>query len=123
MDGYATLSASDDRYRFEPGMGEISGFGGSYEDACRAMLRAGLLFWDEQPEGFSPRYQGIKGVYGVCIDNNEDARRLDEAILAATDDCTGAMHQAVVEHIFVIRRRGWPWYVAEMSKPDDGATS
>lgn len=110
----------DDRYTFTPDMGEISGFGGDYEDACRAMVRAGLLFWDDQPERFDPHYKGMQNVYGICIDDNDDARALDKAILAAVDgDCTGAMHQAAIEHILAIRRHGWGWYVTEMRKPDE----
>ena len=59
---------------------------------------------------------GMKNVYGICMDNNEDAKSLDSAIMDGIDDCTGAMHQAVVSHIFYIRKNGWDKYVEEMEK-------
>lgn len=108
-------------YEFTPEMGEISGFGGGYEAACRAMLKSGAEFWDAQPEGFDPKYQGMEGVYGLILDHNEDAKKLDEAIIAGSGgDATGAMHHAVVSHLFFIRKNGWEAYCAEMSKKDEG---
>ena len=102
-------------YEFTPEMDEISGFGGGYEATCRKMLRNGLEYWDKHPK-LKPKYQGFKDVYGLCVDDNKDAKKLDKAIMKGIDDATGAMHQAVVSHIFFIRKNGWDKYVNEMSK-------
>ena len=122
---------TEQAYEFTPEMGEISGFGGGYEAGCRAMLKAGLEFWDAQPPEFDPHYQYARGVFGLCMGDNEDAKRLDAAIMAAPlvidgrettvgkYGATGAMHHAVVQHILFIRREGWERYVEEMSKPED----
>lgn len=101
-------------YEFTKKMGEISGFGGGYEQTCRAMLKAGLEFWDNNPS-LDPKYKGFKNVYGILADNNADAKKLDEAIVNAVNDMTGAMHQAVISSIFFIHKNGWEKYVEEMS--------
>jgi hypothetical protein len=105
------------KYKWEKGMGEISGFGGGYELGCRAMLIAGLEYWDANPD-LDPRFRGFKDVYGILSDDNKDAKRLDKAVVDAVDgECTGAMHQAVISSILYIKKNGWDHYVKEMSKP------
>lgn len=105
------------KYQFTPEMGEISGFGGGYEQACRAMLAAGMEWFDDHPVA-DPKFHGYSGVYGVIAEDNEDAKALTAAILVPTNgDCTGAMHQAVVSACLFIRKNGWPEYVRQMSNP------
>lgn len=113
-------------------MGEISGFGGGYEAACRAMVKAAVEYWEEQdrlenaPElqmarasgtqkHFDPLYRGFKGVFGLMESDNADAKALDEAMMNATladgvtvreAGPTGAMHQAAVSHVFAFRKLG-----------------
>lgn len=99
-------------------MGEISGFGGGYEAACRAMVLAGLDWWDAHPNA-DPQFHGFKGIYGIIEEDNEDAKALSKAVLAACDGCTGAMHQAAISHVFAAHRLGWDAYCAEMRKRDD----
>jgi hypothetical protein len=98
-------------------MGEISGFGGGYEDCCRAMLAAGLKWLDEHPTA-DPRFHGYKNVYGLCMEDNEDAKSLSRAICdcepAREEGATGAMHQAVVSHVMFIKAKGWESYVEQM---------
>lgn len=109
-----------------PEMGEISGFGGSYEAGCRAMVKAGVEYWEERDaahargEGdkFDPHYRGYEGVFGLIDTNNGDAEKLDQVMMDATipssdggtqrvgDGATGAMHQAAVNHILAFRRLG-----------------
>ena len=105
-------------YVFTADMGEISGFGGGYEQTCRNMLAAGLEWLDAHP--FSvPQFQGIRGVYGIISEDNPDAEQLSAAVVAAANgDCTGAMHQAVISHCLYVRKFGWDAYCAEMRKRD-----
>jgi hypothetical protein len=109
-------------YDFTPEMGEISGFGGGYEETCRSMLKAGLEFWDRMEERkydgppFDPKFHGFQGVYGIIAEDNDDAKALSEAVVAVASGCSGAMHQAVISSIFYIRTNGWDAYVTEMSK-------
>ena len=117
-----------------PDMGEISGFGGSYEEGCRLMVKAGVEFWEAQDashargerEKFDPHYRGYKGIYGILTDSNDDAKALDRAMLDApiTVDgetttigkygATGAMHQASVGHVMAFHRLGAEKYCAEL---------
>ena len=107
------------KYEYTADMREISGFGGGYEQTCRNMVVAGLQWFDENPEA-DPKYKVFKDVYGICIDDNDDAKALDKVLLeAAKNDCTGAMHQACVGHIFYVRKNGWEKYCEEMRKKDD----
>ncbi len=85
-----------EKYIFTDDMGEINGFGGDYEASCRAMLKVCLDWWNTFPDA-DPRYYGFRNIYGICMDDNNDARDLDRAIIsAAGGDCTGAMHQAQI---------------------------
>lgn len=108
------------KYEWQPGMGEISGFGGSYEQTCRNMLFAGLQWMDEHPDA-DPQFNGFKGVFGLINESNADAEALEKAILKApdADGCTGAMYHAVVSHVLFIKANGWEKYVSEMSARED----
>jgi hypothetical protein len=116
-------------------MGEISGFGGSYEAGCRAMVRAGVEYWEAQDAAFErgerstkfdPHYRGIKNVMGLAMDDNDDARALDEAMMSAEVEGktvrewgpTGAMHHAAVNHILAFRRLGADEYVRTLRARD-----
>jgi hypothetical protein len=104
---------------FDEEMGEISGFGGGYEEMCRKMALAGMKWFDDHPDA-NPRFVGNSAIYGVISEDNDDAKGLTEAILAPSGgDCTGAMHQACVSHALAYKRLGWDAYRAEMIKPDD----
>jgi hypothetical protein len=106
------------KYVFTDDMREISGFGGGYEAACRAMVVAGLEWFDAHPAA-KPEFHGFKGVYGILAEDNDDAKALSKAMVAAAEPlggATGAMHQATVAHALKIREMGWDWYVVEMRK-------
>ena len=106
-------------YEFTEKMAEISGFGGSYEATCRAMLKAGLEWCDENPE-LDPQFHSYKNIYGIIQEDNEAAKALTEVVLkASNNDCTGAMHQAVISYILWIQKNGWDKYVEEMSKKEN----
>lgn len=104
------------KYVFTAEMGEISGFGGGYEQTCRNMLAAGLEWLDAHPKA-APKFMGFKGIYGVLADDNDDGKALSAAVVAGADgDCTGAMHQAVISHCMFIRKNGWERYCADISQ-------
>jgi len=104
------------KYKYPEGADYISGFGGGYEAACQAMVIAGLEYWDENPE-FNPQYRGFQGVFGLLVEDNEDAKILDGILIAAANgDSTGAMHQASVNHIFAARRLGWEEYLRQLAE-------
>jgi hypothetical protein len=109
------MSDGAEKYAWVEGMGEISGFGGTYEEACRRMLRAGLEWLDANPEA-SPVFEEFRNVYGLVREKNEDAIQLGKAIAAAAPDCTGAMMQAVVHHCLFVRKNGWNAFVEGMTK-------
>lgn len=104
-------------YQWQEGMGEISGFGGGYEEMCRKMLFAGLAWLDANPNA-NPEFRGYTGIYGIITETNEDAESLSEAILEPSErGATGAMHQAVVGACLYVKREGWDAYVEAMSAP------
>lgn len=105
-------------YEFTNEMGEISGFGGGYEACCRKMLKAALEWFDANPDA-EPEFRSYEGVYGVLPPNNEKAEELSKAVIEASgNDCTGAMHQAVIQSAFWILQNGWEKYVEVMSRRD-----
>lgn len=99
-----TIEASGmrEKYPWDETMGEISGFGGGYEAACRDMIYAGLVWLDAHP--------------GADLTESEDAKALDKIVCAACPDCSGAMHQATMSALIFIAKQGWPRYVAAMTK-------
>jgi hypothetical protein len=115
-------------------MREISGFGGGYEAACRAMVLAGLAWFDAHPDA-DPHFKGMSNIFGLILEDNDQAKALTEAVLNApviADDgrhtlarheATGAMHHAAINHIFAARRLGWDRYCAEMRRLHDDVDS
>ena len=79
------------------GLGEISGFGGEYEDTCRKMVKAGVdwLRKNGKPETMGP---------------------IMDACAASVPDCTGAMAGASAQHAFFIYANGWEKYCENMKK-------
>lgn len=93
---------------------DISGMGGGYERACQLMLFAGLEFLKGQP-GFIWDYKEYKGVYGIAWSDSPQAKALDAEMMKAVDnDCSGAMHQAVINHLRFIHKNGFEKWLADM---------
>lgn len=112
------MEQAKSKYEYTPEMGEISGFGGGYEKACRNMVIAGLEWCDQQPS-VDLSYKEFQGVYGLTTGESDDMKTMQQVMFEASGkDCTGAMMQACMGHIMAIRKNSWDWYVAEMSKPD-----
>ena len=105
----------DTERKFTEAMGEISGMGGGYEAGCQAMVLAGMAWLDAHPDA-DPHFKGFKGVFGVLADDNDDAKALTAAITSGTDDCTGAMHHASVNHCMAYKRLGWDEYVRQLEE-------
>jgi len=106
------------RGEFSKDMGEISGFGGGYEAACRKMLRAGVA-WIDEHKNEELKFSTLPGVYGLLIEDNEAAKELSRVITDVVENdadggATGAMHQAVTESVMFIAKNGWEKYVDEM---------
>lgn len=108
------VTQRETQYVFTDDMDEISGFGGGYEQTCRNMLAAALEWLDEHPQA-EPKFKGFKEVYGILMEDNEDAKALSKAATdAALGDCTGAMHQATISHALWIKRHSWREYCQKM---------
>ena len=101
-------------------MGEISGFGGGYEAACRAMVFAGMDWVDAHPDA-DPVFQGYTNVFGVICEINEEAEALTKVVVDAAKalgGSTGAMHQATIGHVLAYRRLGWEQYCRQLRDRD-----
>lgn len=104
-------------YEFTEGMGEISGFGGGYEECCRVMLKAALEWMDVHPDA-NPRYSSLENVFGLLRSEEEAAKKMDRAMMDAAvrefgerGAPTGAMHHAVVLLALWIKAHGWDAFV------------
>ena len=98
------------KYQFTDKMGEISGFGGGYEEACRAMVVAGLEWCDKHPKA-DISYKEYKNIYGLTTGESDDCKKMEDAMSAVNDGCSGAQMQACKSHIMFIRKNGWDKYV------------
>ncbi len=97
---------------------EISGFGGGYEAACRAMVVAGLQWLDEHPNA-DVSYKEYENVYGLTTGESDDCKLMEKAMLAVNDGCSGAQMQASKSHIMFIHKNGWDKYVEEMNAKEE----
>jgi len=89
-------------------MREISGFGGSYEHACRAMLRAGGEYADQHPSICYAITTSRRGPGGPPA-------AMDKAMCDAADnDVTGAMFSATLSHIVFVLHHSWEEFVERM---------
>lgn len=106
-------------YRHTPDMGEISGFGGNYEERCQVMLEAGVKWLVTKTSPADIKAHGYSGVYGILITDSDDAKELEKVIIQAIKDkCgegpSGAMHQAVMQRLMFISKSGWDQYCKEV---------
>ncbi len=102
---------------FLPGMHEISGFGGAYEEACRKMVLAGVQWLDEHPEA-KIAFSSLDGVFGIVKAQNAESQALLDTMVQAGSEPSGAMVHAACDHIFYIKHHGWDAYVIAMSKKE-----
>lgn len=108
---------SAETYEFTDEMGEISGFGGSYERACRDMVIAGVEWLDEHPDA-EPEILEMENVIGLVKADNDAAEQLTDVMADAAEDTpTGAMMHACVRHVIYVGENGWDEYVELMESP------
>lgn len=115
-------------FEFTEQMNEVSGFGGSYERACRAAVCVGAD-WLANHLHAHPEFGAVPNTFGRVQPLNIDAHgllnALDEADFVRddgvhvplSDQMTGAMTHAAIHHLLFIRKRGWRRYVEKMSAP------
>ena len=114
-----------EKRRYPNNSDEISGFGGNYEKACRAMVLAGVRWIEKNPDK-NPQYKGYRNIYGILIDDNDDAKELTSYVVKRTrryGGATGAMHHACISHILYIKANGWKKYAEEMVEKEKGILS
>lgn len=109
---------SSEGYSFADEMAEISGFGGDYEAACRAMVTAGVAWLDEHPDA-DLAFETVENATGIVtpetLDAEELAKRMADVVEAEYGDPpSGAMMEACVGHVVWIEANGWDAYVERM---------
>jgi hypothetical protein len=85
----------------------ISGFGDfthPYEQDCQKMLQQGFE-WLETHRKAKLKGHSYQNIYGIFEPDSKDAKELSTATTKDVD-CTGAMHQAVMSHLFYIWKNG-----------------
>lgn len=97
---------------------EISGFGGAYEQACRDMAKAGVLWLRAHPKELE-RWRNLRKEYPEIIERPTTYSEFEKAIVAACPDCTGAMFGAAKSHAIAIYELGWDKYVARVMSARD----
>ena len=104
-EGLRRIEVSKVRLKFPwgPAMGEISGFGGDYEQACRQMLYAGLAWLESHP-----------GEVGGT--DSERGKLLEREIVTVCPDCSGAMFGATFSAVRFIASNGWEEYARRMTR-------
>ena len=115
-------------YKHLPGMGEISGLGGGYEDTCQQMLHNGVKFLIKLAENknkddidFTLRQTSEDSpiqIFGVCTIEGEDGKALEKAVMEEIGDATGAMHHTVMQRLLWIAGSGWDAYCEELKKSE-----
>lgn len=93
--------STTETHTFTPDMGEISGFGGGYEDACRKMMIFGLDWLRTHPPADAE----------TVSEAEWDALR--DAVGDSEDGCSGAMVGVTSQHALYAYRHGWEAYKAK----------
>ncbi len=99
------------------GIADISGFGEEheYELGCQNMLQTGydwLLKQTKKPNLTATTYENVTGLF---TPKSKSAKELSKVVGDSDEECTGAMHQAVMEHLFFISANGIDKWEKEVS--------
>ena len=102
----------------------ISGFGGGYEDACQRMLWLGMEWIKDKNKSIWVKAHGYDNgpiqFYGIYHTEGQ-LKDLEKIWDDKIDDYTGAMHQAVMQHLRYIHENGyekWLKYVCDHRKEE-----
>ena len=108
-------------YRHTDDMGEISGFGGGYEQCCQDMLEAGVKWiMDRKPGADDVQVLVNPQVYGIIKEGNPLTEELSKAVIdASKGEATGAMHHAVMARLAFIAKNGWDAYCAKLRENEE----
>ena len=103
------------KFPWLPEMGEISGFGGGYEETCRNMLYGALAYLDEHCTTQEEKINAVAKLVDDLRDRNYKNNGIEKAIMKACEnDCTGAMHNAAVSHLMFLTKNGYEKYKNEL---------
>jgi len=99
------------KYTHTPDMGEISGFGSTYEEACQTMLNAGVEWIMAHPD-VKLVWQEMQGVYGWVQAKDDLTQELETVVVKSLgkEGPTGAMMHAVAARLMLVARDGWEAY-------------
>ena len=101
-------------FRHTPAMGEISGFGGRYEDCCQDMLEAGVRWLQENPDA-EVDFQEVDGQIRP-IGEEGHGWKLETAVFASATDWTWSMHQGVMLRLSFVNSNGWEAYLQHATR-------
>lgn len=104
------------KYKFTDKM-DISGMGGGYEEACKAMVLKGLEWLEKHPKA-DIGWKEFKNIYGLTTDETPDTEKMIDYMVkkGAKGDATGAMVQATLSHVMFIHKNGWDKYQKELEE-------
>jgi len=107
------------KYKYTDKCDEISGLGGEYEEGCKKMVISGLEWFDNHKDA-DPKFHGFKNVFGLIVEDNEDAKKLTDYMNAAINgEATGAMMQGCLDHVKYAKQHGWDKYIELMEKREN----
>ena len=112
-------------YRHTPEMGQISGFGGVYEETCQQLLHNGAAWIANNPDKLDDlRIGGLNtrrpelgqtecdeehgGVELVAVSDN--CKALHKAVLRNASNATSRMFCTVLHRLYLIAATGWDSY-------------
>lgn len=87
---------------------DISGMGEGYEDACQRMLWRGVQYLAERQPPIE-MWEGTSQspvIVGVLLTEGEELLSLEKYVMAGCRGASGAMHQAVMNHLAWIHKKG-----------------
>jgi len=102
------------RYDWINEIGEISGFGGEYEESCRQMVTAGLK-WLEQNEGPSTEFSTGDNVFAQIDEEADATDELRTHMVSAVDmDPSPSMLHLCLKHTLYANEIGWEGHVTQL---------
>lgn len=99
---------------------DISGMGGGYEDGCQRMLWRGVQYLAERKPP-TAMWEGAKQnpqIVGVLLTEGDELKKLEQYILDGCSGASGAMHQAVMNHLAYIHQHGTEGWLKEAKRRD-----